>query len=332
MLAVLVLAVLFTGLTPAGSAMALDGPCPNGANGPIGYTLTLTPTGTTAVVSTARRITAAVRDGQGGAVADFCLNFTQNAGPSTGWPRHAFTLKDGNASIDWTSSAVGTDSITASYTDDRGQRIAATIRHTWTAKPAPPPAPSPTASPTPPPKTASPTPSATTSPTPKPTASPTPSPTPSATPAPSPTASPTPPPVPVLSGLPDGSLQLDRPSALPGGSATLQGRNCPANSEVTYTVEGAAAGTSTASSDGSFSGEVQLPDATLGQHLIEVTCGGQTASVPIDLVVSSSTSTPGATATAVAILVFFVLLGSILFARSNPQRKLAEPSETDTDE
>ncbi len=56
-----------------------------------------------------------------------------------------------------------------------------------------------------------------------------------------------------------------------------------------------------------------------------MTCAGRTATVPIDLVVSSGTSTPAAGVTAAAVLVFFVLLGSVLFARGNATRTVAEP-------
>ena len=225
----------------------------------------------------------------------------------------------GNFTFQYNGTNAGLDTIVVTAPSDaQGVTHSARVQHKWVAKATASPTPSPTkSSPSPKP---SPTPSAaaTPSPSPKATASPTPSPTTSATATPTPTASPSPSPVPVPAGTPfsNGSLQLDRPSALPGGSATLHGRNCPPGSAVTYTVEGTSAGSSTVGTDGTFTGTVQLPDASIGQHLIQVTCAGQTATVPIDLVVSSSsTSSPGAGATTAAVLVFFVLLGSVLFAR-----------------
>ena len=75
---------------------------------------------------------------------------------------------------------------------------------------------------------------------------------------------------------------------------------------------------------------MQLPEASLGTHVIEVACGGRTAAVPIDLVVAASTSTPGAGATAGAVLVFFILLGSVLLGRTNNRRPaLPEPETTE---
>lgn len=283
-----------------------------------------TQTSLSSQVGTNNTMRVTVVNVDGSPVSGYCVDFIQNFGPSTGWPRSAFSDPDGYAAVTWTSSTAPstnpTDSITASATDANGQTgKTQTIRHTWTAKPTPSPTPSPTKSPSPKPSPkpspASPTPSPTAKPT---TASPTPSPTTSATATPTASASPSasPVPVPTSSDFGAGSLELDRPSALPGGSATLRGRNCPPGSAVTYTVEGTSAGTSTAGTDGTFTGTVQLPDASLGQHLIQVTCAGQTAAVPIDFVVSSSsTSSPAAGATTAAVLVFFVLLGSVLFAR-----------------
>jgi hypothetical protein len=98
---------------------------------------------------------------------------------------------------------------------------------------------------------------------------------------------------------------------------------------VTYTVEGVAAGSTTTQADGTFTGAVQLPNAAIGDHVIQVTCGGLTAAVPIALVVASGTSTPAGSATAGAVLVFFVLLGSVLFSRysATHHAPLPEPEE-----
>jgi hypothetical protein len=134
----------------------------------------------------------------------------------------------------------------------------------------------------------------------------------------------------VAGPLGDGSIHLDSPSSLPGGTAGLTGSHCPAGSTVTYTVEGAPAGSGTAASDGTFASTVQLPDASIGQHVIQVTCAGLSATVPIDLVVSSSTSDPALGATAAAVLVFFLLVGSLLLSRfgpATPRPVTPEPGE-----
>ncbi len=99
---------------------------------------------------------------------------------------------------------------------------------------------------------------------------------------------------------------------------------------MAFSVEGVAAGRATAQPDGSFIGQLQLPGAAIGTHVIDVSCGGRTATVPIDLVVSSSVSNPAAGATAGAVLVFFVLLGSMLLSRTSPAAPavtVAEPAE-----
>jgi hypothetical protein len=311
----------------AGADPGTPGTCPS-PNSMSSNLKSFGPSDTFATTGTPHTATAVVVDAGGAGIAGICVQFTKNSGPSTVWPRYLLTDKAGQAAVDWTSSTPGTDSITASTTNAQGQVQQLTIRHTWTPKPTSPP-PSATPSPTP-----SLTPSAT---PPQATTSPTPSPAPSSTapPSPSPSTSPTASPVPLVtpSGFADSSLHLGRPSALPGGTAALSGRNCPAGSTVTYSVEGSAAGSSTALPDGTFSGDVQLPDVALGRHLIEVTCGGRTASVPIDLVVSSGTSTPALGATTGAILVFFVLFISVLFGRTHQTKpKLVTPEESGTPE
>jgi hypothetical protein len=214
--------------------------------------------------------------------------------------------------VTWTSQATGTDSIQVVYNDTGGQFITADARMTWNAKPVPSPTPtrrrpSPTPSPT-----ASPTASATASPT----ASPTPSPTPTATPSPVHSAV-VPSPTPSVAE----SAAADRPSTLPGGPVGLHGNDCPPGAPVAFTMEGAALGSTTAGSDGSYAATVDLPDASIGHHEIQVVCGNRRATVPIDLVVTASESDPGVGATVAAVLVFFVLLGGALTLRSGTARR-----------
>jgi hypothetical protein len=101
---------------------------------------------------------------------------------------------------------------------------------------------------------------------------------------------------------------------------------------VTYVIAGAPAGETKAGPDGSFSGEVQLPTA-IGSYDVLVTCGRTHLTVPIDLVVSSSTpSSPATATTAAAVLAFFALLGILLMARPNSAKPAVVPVESDLPE
>jgi hypothetical protein len=259
-------------------------------------------------------------------IPDFCvsISFLNNASPNY-QPAQSVTFPIVNGAGTGTFSFTdkhtlsGSDTIRAS-TESESQGISHSVDvvHQWVAKPAP--TKPPTTAPTPKPVVSS-APPVTVVPTPSPTRSPTPSPTASATPAspvPVVTVSPTASPFPAGIPLTGGSIRLDSPSALPGGTAGLSGSNCPAGSTVTYSVEGTPAGSGTAAADGTFASNVQLPDASIGQHLIQVSCAGLSATVPIDLVVSSSTSDPALGATAAAVLLFFLLLGSVLGSRFSP--------------
>ncbi|MCU1592766.1 MAG: hypothetical protein JWO12_158 [Frankiales bacterium] len=106
----------------------------------------------------------------------------------------------------------------------------------------------------------------------------------------------------------------------------MSGGSCPPGSAVTFAVEGAPAGAATARPDGTFEGTVQLPDTSIGAHVIQAMCGGRTASAPIDLVVSSASSAPsGAGATVAAVFLFFLLLGSVLLTRNHGRERAGEP-------
>jgi hypothetical protein len=91
---------------------------------------------------------------------------------------------------------------------------------------------------------------------------------------------------------------------------------------VSFDVEGTPAGTATAGADGTFTGSVALPAVPIGAHRVTVTCGGATVSVPLDLVVASATAVaPALGVTVAAVLVFFVLLGSVLLNRTHTRRR-----------
>jgi len=263
-------------------------------------------------------VTTDVADGSG-----ICVRFSQFSGPSTGWPRYAVTNARGAASATWTSSRTGTDIVEVEALDSSGSVASSTsVSQSWTSKTTPSPTPTKTTTPRPTPTTSStpsPSPSQTVPPT-TPSATPTRTPTASPSPSPGPTpATPSPTARPVRSTAPDtaagfgsGTVVLRDPSALPGGAAMVSGRSCPAGAPVTFSVDGHDAGTATATATGTFTGTAQLPDLAVGEYALKVTCAGRSGTVPIDLVVSSSSqpaSGRGAAVAAVALLLGAASLG-----------------------
>lgn len=309
---------------PASPASA--SPCPSPYNYQYVITgLTLTQPSTSSNVGTSLTLTGTVSgSSRQGGFSGVCLDLTvvgANAMPD----QAVNPAADGSFSFTYTGGKAGADSISVTSAPDAQQGTkSATVRHSWVAPPSPTPKPTPSPTPrqtTPPPaatRTPSPLPSTTVSPS----ASSTPSATPSATPTPassSPTPTPVAPPTPTLGG---GSVTLDRPSALPGGTLTVTGKGCPAGSKVSFGVEGAPAGTTTARADGTFSSPVALPNAPIGAHPVTVSCAGAEVSLPLDLVVASATAVaPALGVTVAAVLVFFVLLGSVLLNRTHTGRR-----------
>ena len=107
-------------------------------------------------------------------------------------------------------------------------------------------------------------------------------------------------------------MVLSHPYALPGGSTVVSGHSCPAGVPVTFSINGHDAGIATATSSGTFTGTAQFPDLAIGQYALQVTCAGRSETVPIDLVVSSSsqpTSGRAAAVAAVALLLGVAALG-----------------------
>jgi hypothetical protein len=122
--------------------------------------------------------------------------------------------------------------------------------------------------------------------------------------------------VPPLSEPP---LQLERPSALPGGEARIRGVRCPPGSEVALSIGGRLVGNTRADSSGRFEGELGLDGFGVGRHAVAADCGGTRFESPIDLVVvtSGGTNAPAVAAAAAAVLCFFVLLASLLTTSRN---------------
>jgi hypothetical protein len=129
---------------------------------------------------------------------------------------------------------------------------------------------------------------------------------------------------------PPRGLRLDPPFVLPGGSTVVSGEGCPPGTTVTFLVDGVPAGTIAAGRDGRFTGEVPIPvGLEVGRHTVSATCsGGGSASLPLDLVVTTSTAgIAGATAITGSMMVaFFVLLGFLLsHSRRLPRPEAALP-------
>ena len=105
---------------------------------------------------------------------------------------------------------------------------------------------------------------------------------PTAAPDPAPTAAP------ATSGPP--SIVLNPSSAAPGITVTITGSNLPASTPVTQIrIGGRAAGPGAVTGpDGSFSAEVRVPiTLSFGTHVVQVTVGDRTISVPLTVAPSA---------------------------------------------
>ncbi len=87
---------------------------------------------------------------------------------------------------------------------------------------------------------------------------------------------------------------------------------------MTFSVDGHDAGTTTATATGTFTGTVQVPDLAVGEYALQVTCAGRSATVPIDLVVSSSNQPASGRAAAVGAVA--LLLGAAALGRRKGPR------------
>ena len=96
----------------------------------------------------------------------------------------------------------------------------------------------------------------------------------------------------------------------PGGSTRVHGDGCPADDQVTLTLDGIVVGTTTANSDGAFSASIIPHGYKIGQETVTVTCGTRTFGVLLSVVSTSVIKTPESTT---AVFGVFVLLGLVLF-------------------
>ena len=82
-------------------------------------------------------------------------------------------------------------------------------------------------------------------------------------------------------------LALDKPSVSPGGDVKATGTGCDPGATVTLEIEGEQVGETTASSDGSFSTPISVPDVDPGRLEVDAHCG-PVLTTQLDVVLASS--------------------------------------------
>lgn len=71
----------------------------------------------------------------------------------------------------------------------------------------------------------------------------------------------------------EGDLEVSDSTVTPGGTITVEGTGCEADSDVTITFDDDEIDATTADGDGAFSESVDVPDdASEGTHTLEATC------------------------------------------------------------
>ncbi len=110
----------------------------------------------------------------------------------------------------------------------------------------------------------------------------------------------------------DSKNSLVEPTAIPPGATTdASGHGCPAGSAVVFTAAGRQVGKSTAASNGAFTGPLNVSDLAVGSYQVEAHCG-VVLFADLDVVLPTQVYNDAST---VVIIVFFVLLGGVLFWR-----------------
>lgn len=103
------------------------------------------------------------------------------------------------------------------------------------------------------------------------------------------------------------ALELDRPSAEPGGDVNASGKGCDPNAPVELFLEGTQVGSGVADEAGDFDIPIKLPDsAGVGRHEVIAECG-PTIETTVDVVVVARAESPGAPMGVLAVLIFFIL-------------------------
>jgi Bacterial Ig-like domain (group 1). len=100
----------------------------------VGAGIVLGPADATNPINTNHTLTATVQDAQGHPVAGALVTFTATAGPNAGLTGTGTTDVNGHATFTYSSSATGTDTWSASFTDVTGATHTSNDAHkTWTS-------------------------------------------------------------------------------------------------------------------------------------------------------------------------------------------------------
>lgn len=123
------------------------------------------------------------------------------------------------------------------------------------------------------------------------------------------------------------TVEIDKPSVEPGGVVVLTGDGCGPGAPVVVGVGDLTVGSIPGQADGSFVAVVTLPDLDPGRYDVHIDCPISLV-VPLDVVVATSVGTPNSV---LALFVFFVLMGLVLFRRRRlvfrPRPQPADPGD-----
>jgi len=123
------------------------------------------------------------------------------------------------------------------------------------------------------------------------------------------------------------TVEIDKPSVEPGGVVVLTGDGCGPGAPVVVGVGDLTVGSIPGQADGSFVVVVTLPDLDPGRYDVHIDCPISLV-VPLDVVVATSVGTPNSV---LALFVFFVLMGLVLFRRRRlvfrPRPQPADPGD-----
>ena len=107
------------------------------------------------------------------------------------------------------------------------------------------------------------------------------------------------------------TVAIDKPSVEPGGVVVLTGDGCAPGAPVVVGVGDLTISSVPGRADGSFVVVLTLPDLDPGRYDVHIDCP-ISLDVPLDVVVATSVASPNSV---LALFVFFVLLGLMLFRR-----------------
>lgn len=108
-------------------------------------------------------------------------------------------------------------------------------------------------------------------------------------------------------------MVLDQPSAVPGGQAVAEGRDCEPGGEVVVQIGGEVVGRTVADEQGDFRAELSLPTLAIGRHEVVARCGAVTLRSPLDIVLVTASGGIGSSATVGIVMSFFILFALIVF-------------------